>query len=315
MHIILVSNRMATARSISLTSGHLALIITGLVVAVLALSSLLSYLTLRHAAEIRMPALQELLRTLSLEEAGKTHELVRDNLATMAARLGQMQGQLLQLDSLGERIAGLAGVKPQESKPPQPAKTGSDGRGGPLVRPDSLTQDALQRALDEMSRQVEVRGDTLTTLENRLFEERIRKSLLPTSMPVTGGSLTSNFGWRPDPFTSQPALHEGIDFIAEPGTPILAAAAGIVQVVERHPQYGNMVEIDHGNDLITRYAHATQTFVKPGEFIKRGQKIASVGSTGRSTGPHLHFEVRISGVAQNPMRFLNQRTAPLAQRR
>lgn len=315
MHIILVSNRMATARSISLTSGRLVLIITGLVVAVLALSSLLSYLTLRHAAEIRMPALQELLRTLSLEEAGKTHELVRGNLATMATRLGQMQGQLLQLDSLGERIAGLAGVKPQESKPPQPAKTGSDGRGGPLVRPDNLTQDGLQRALDEMSRQVEVRSDTLTTLENRLFEERIRKSLLPTALPVAGGSLTSNFGWRPDPFTSQPAMHEGIDFIAEPGTPILAAAAGIVQVVERHPQYGNMVEIDHGNDLITRYAHAAQTFVKPGEFIKRGQKIASVGSTGRSTGPHLHFEVRIGGVAQNPMRFLNQGAAPLARRR
>ncbi len=314
MHIILVSNRMATARSISLTSGRLALIAAGLIAAVLTLSSLLSYLTVRHAAEIRMPALQELLRTISLEETGKTQEMVRENLANMASRLGQMQGQLMQLDSLGERIAGLAGVKSNESKTAQPAKAGTDGRGGPLTRPDNLTQDDLKRALDEMSRQVEVRSDTLAVLENRLFEDRIRKNLLPTALPVPTAIPTSNFGWRPDPFTNQTAMHEGIDFIAEPGTPILAAAAGIVQVAERHPQYGNMVDIDHGNNLITRYAHAQQVFVKPGEFVKRGQRIAVVGSTGRSTGPHLHFEVRVGGVAQNPMRFLGRDGAQLTRR-
>lgn len=314
MHIILVSNRMATARSITLTSGRLVLIAAGLIAAVLTLSSLLSYLTVRHAAEIRMPALQELLRTISLEESGKAQEMVRENLANMASRLGQMQGQLMQLDSLGERIAGLAGVKSNESKTSQPAKTGTDGRGGPLTRPDNLTQDDLKRALDEMSRQVEVRSDTLAVLENRLFEDRIRKNLLPTALPVPTAIPTSNFGWRPDPFTNQTAMHEGIDFIAEPGTPILAAAAGIVQVAERHPQYGNMVDIDHGNNLITRYAHAQQVFVKPGEFVKRGQRIAVVGSTGRSTGPHLHFEVRVGGVAQNPMRFLGRDGAQLARR-
>ncbi|MDP3033357.1 MAG: M23 family metallopeptidase [Rhodocyclaceae bacterium] len=314
MHIILVSNRMATARSITLTSSRLALIAAGLIAAVLTLSSLLSYLTVRHAAEIRMPALQELLRTISLEESGKTQEMVRENLANMASRLGQMQGQLMQLDSLGERIAGLAGVKSNDSKTTQPAKAAGDGRGGPFTRPDNLTQDALKRALDEMSQQVEVRNDTLTTLESRLFEERIRKSLLPTALPVATAIPTSNFGWRSDPFTNQAAMHEGIDFIAEPGTPILAAAAGIVQVAERHPQYGNMVDIDHGNNLVTRYAHAQQLFVKPGEFVKRGQRIAAVGSTGRSTGPHLHFEVRVGGAAQNPMRFLGREGSQLARR-
>ncbi|MDP2169261.1 MAG: M23 family metallopeptidase [Rhodocyclaceae bacterium] len=314
MHIILVSNRMATARSITLTSSRLALIAAGLIAAVLTLSSLLSYLTVRHAAEIRMPALQALLRTISLEESGKTQEMVRENLANMASRLGQMQGQLMQLDSLGERIAGLAGVKSNDSKTTQSAKAAGDGRGGPFTRPDNLTQDALKRALDEMSQQVEVRNDTLTTLESRLFEERIRKSLLPTALPVATAIPTSNFGWRSDPFTNQAAMHEGIDFIAEPGTPILAAAAGIVQVAERHPQYGNMVDIDHGNNLVTRYAHAQQLFVKPGEFVKRGQRIAAVGSTGRSTGPHLHFEVRVGGAAQNPMRFLGREGSQLARR-
>jgi murein DD-endopeptidase MepM/ murein hydrolase activator NlpD len=111
-------------------------------------------------------------------------------------------------------------------------------------------------------------------------------------------------------------MHEGIDFIAETGTPIVAAAAGIVVTSEFHPQYGNVIEIDHGNDLLTRYAHASKLLVKHGAIVKRGQKIAEVGSTGRSTGPHLHFEVRYKGAAQNPSRFLrNAQQQKLAQAR
>lgn len=316
MHIILVSDRLTTARSITLTGKHLMLIATGLVMVVLALSSIFSYFTVRHAAEIRLPFLQKLIRTINLEETGKTHELVRENLATMAARLGDMQGRLMQLDSLGERLAGMAGVKYGEIKTePKPHdKRGQGGQGGPLMRPDDLTQNELQRSLDDLARQVEARSDTLATLESRILDERIRKSLLPTSRPVAGDSRASGFGWRPDPFTGQTAMHEGIDFIAEVGTPILSAASGVVETVERHPQYGNMVEIDHGNQLITRYAHASKVFVKPGEFVKRGQRIAAVGSTGRSTGPHLHFEVRIGGAAQNPSNFLDQGSAQLARR-
>lgn len=318
MHIILVSNRLATARSITLTGTHLALIAASLVMVVLALSSMFSYLTVRHAAEIRLPFLQELVRTINLEETGKTRELVRENLAMMAARLGDMQGRLMQLDSLGERLAGMAGVKQSEFKAIQPVKDGKNGKGGqggPLMRPDMLTEHGLQRSLDDLARQVEARSDTLAALESRILEDRIQKSLLPTSRPVAGNARASGFGLRLDPFTNQTAMHEGIDFIAETGTAIISAASGIVLTVERHPQYGNMVEIDHGNELITRYAHASQTFVKPGEFVKRGQRIAAVGTTGRSTGPHLHFEVRIGGVAQNPSRFLEQGVSQLVQRR
>lgn len=318
MHIILVSDRMATTRSITLSSRHLALMAIGLILVILTLSSMFSYLTVRHAAEIRLPFLQELVRAINLEETGKTRELVRENLATMAARLGDMQGRLMQLDSLGERLAGMAGVKQNEFKTLLPAKgsqAGRAGQGGPLMSMDMLTENDLQRSLDELARQVESRSDTLAALESQILDERIRKSLLPTSRPVAGDTRASGFGLRPDPFTNQTAMHEGIDFIAETGTPILSAASGIVQTAERHPQYGNMIEVDHGNELITRYAHAAQIFVKPGEFVKRGQRIASVGSTGRSTGPHLHFEVRVSGVAQNPSRFLEQGTAQLARRR
>lgn len=309
MQIILVSNHMATVRSITLTSRHLVLAITALIVTVLVLSSMFSYLTVRHAADIRLPFLQEMLRNISLEEAAKTRDLVRENLANMATRLGQMQGQLMQLDTLGERLAGMAGVKIKDIKP---ARARDNGRGGPLLRPDSIDPSALQRALDELSQQVEARSETLATLESRLLDEHIRKSLLPTTQPVIDSARSSGFGWRTDPFTGQSALHEGLDFAAEPGTPIYAAAAGIVISVERHPQYGNVVDVSHGDDLVTRYAHASLVLVKEGELVKRGQHIAAVGNTGRSSGPHLHFEVRIKNVPQNPARFLD-RDDPLRQ--
>jgi murein DD-endopeptidase MepM/ murein hydrolase activator NlpD len=313
VQIILVSNHMATARSITLTRRHLVTAIAVFVLMLLTLSSMFSYLTVRHAAEIRLPFLQDMLRSISLEEAGRTRDLVRENLANMASRLGQMQGQLMQLDSLGERLAGMAGVKLKDVRP-TPAQ--HEGRGGPLLRPDSITPGALQQALDELARQVEARSAALTTLESRILDERIRQNMLPTSVPVIDGVRSSGFGWRADPFTGLSALHEGLDFNAEPGTPIHAAAAGIVQNVERHPEYGNVVDIDHGDELITRYAHASLVLVKEGQIVKRGQQIAAVGSTGRSTGSHLHFEVRIKGVPQNPARFLdrNETSRQLAKR-
>jgi murein DD-endopeptidase MepM/ murein hydrolase activator NlpD len=127
---------------------------------------------------------------------------------------------------------------------------------------------------------------------------------MPTIPPVEGSWSASSFGWRIDPITGMQAMHEGMDFIADTGTPIVAAAGGLVTVAESHHQYGLMVEIDHGNDFTTRYAHASRVFVKVGDLVQRGRKVAEVGSTGRTTGPHLHFEVRYKGVAQNPARFL-----------
>jgi murein DD-endopeptidase MepM/ murein hydrolase activator NlpD len=117
-------------------------------------------------------------------------------------------------------------------------------------------------------------------------------------------SVGSGFGWRIDPFTGLSAMHEGLDFPASVGTPIYAAAGGVVVSQEVHPQYGNLIEVDHGNDVLTRYAHLSRSLVKKGDLIKRGQKIAEVGNTGRSTGPHLHFEVLVRGVAQDPQKFL-----------
>ena len=314
MHIILVSDRLATARTITITARHLGLAAFILVLAVLAVSTLFSYVTVRHAAEVRLPFLQSLLVSVREQETQKTQEFLRENLNAMAVRLGQMQAQLMRLDTLGERIAQLSGIKPPEVKPAQPA-----GQGGPLLVPARpQTAEDLQRQIDQLSQRLETKSDYLGLIESELMDERVKKNQLPTALPVEAQWNASGFGWRIDPFTGEQAMHEGIDFIAETGTPIVAAAAGIVVTAEFHPAYGNMVEIDHGNDLITRYAHASKLLVKQGALVKRGQKIAAVGSTGRSTGPHLHFEVRYKGAAQNPNRFLQnaqQQKLALGKRR
>ena len=301
MHIILVSNRMATAKTLTLTWRHVAFGGGLLAASVIVLSSIFSYFTMRHAAELRLPFLQDAFRVVSAEETQKSRDYVRENLNAMAVKLGQMQAQLLQLDSLGERLANVSGIKLQDARNAPAAR---DARGGPLVDASNLSANDLQQALETLSRQLEARTDTLTLLEARVFEERVRKARLPTTLPVDGAWNASAYGWRLDPFTGQRALHEGVDFPAEVGTPIAAAAAGVVIAAERHPEYGLVVDIDHGGDLITRYAHASKLHVQAGAFVKRGQHIADVGNTGRSTGPHLHFEVRIKGAAQNPNRFL-----------
>jgi murein DD-endopeptidase MepM/ murein hydrolase activator NlpD len=309
MHIILVSDRLATAKSITLTWRHAIFFVGLLFSSVLVLSSLFSYVTVRHAAEIRLPFLQNLVRAVNAEETQRSKDFVRENLNAMAVKLGEMQAQLLRLDTIGERLAGMAGVKPQDLKAFE-AKSG--GRGGPLVLPSAMSSTELQRAVDALAHQVEAKSDAISLIESQLLEDRIRKSLLPTSLPVEAQWNASSYGWRVDPFTGERAMHEGVDFVATPGTGIRAAAAGVVISAERHPQYGNLVEIDHGKDLTTRYAHASKILVKAGQMVKRGQRIADVGSTGRSTGPHLHFEVRIRGLAQNPDRFLRMAQATQA---
>ncbi len=306
MHIILVSNRLATARSITLTWRHAFLVAATLFGSVLVLSSLFSYFTVRHAAEVRLPFLQDLVRATNDEEAQRSKAFVRENLNAMAVKLGEMQAQLMRLDTIGERLAGMAGFKPMQIKAFE-QKTG--GRGGPLILPMAMSSTELQRAVDALAHQVEEKSDAISLIESQLLEDRIRKSLLPTSLPVEAQWNASSFGWRIDPFTGERAMHEGVDFVANPGTVIRAAAAGIVISAEAHPQYGNMVEIDHGNALTTRYAHASKLLVKAGQMVKRGQKVAEVGFTGRSTGAHLHFEVRVDGLPKNPNNFLQMAQA------
>ena len=311
MHIILVSDKLATAKTIVVTWRHFVLSGFVLVFTVLGLASALSYVTVRHAASIQLPFLQDMVKATTAESLQASREAVRQNLNAMAVRLGEMQAQLMRLDSMGERLAGLAGVKRQDLVPENTVK---DGRGGPVTAPEPLSPDELKAAVEGLSRQLEAKTDAMSLLESRLLDDRIRRSKLPTSLPLDSTWLASSFGWRLDPFTGAADLHTGVDFPADIGRPIHSAAAGVVVDVQSHPSYGNYVDIDHGDDLVTRYAHCSKVLVKAGALVKRGQVIAEVGSTGRSTGPHLHFEVRVRGEPQNPNRFLQAAQAQNAGR-
>lgn len=310
MNIILVSQRAAKTRTLALDWRHWVLGSVVLLVLFFGFTLLFNYLTLSYAASINHPLLQAIMLADQREAAMKRQEVVQGHLNALAVKVGELQAKLLQLDALGEHLAKSAGLKPQEL-PPSLLSGEPPGRGGA----ESSTLPARNLSLDEFSsqvsglaRQIERRSDWLGVLESLLLESSVNKKFLPTLAPVDAGWISSNFGWRIDPFSGQQSFHEGIDFPAEVGTAILAAASGKVIAAEVHPQYGKMIEIDHGNGLVSRYAHASVLLVKEGDLVVRGQRIAVVGTTGRSTGPHLHFEVRLHGVAQNPARFLQAAT-------
>ena len=305
MHIILVSSKLAKSRSLTLHSGHM---IAGTLLAALLVVSLtlgLFWITVRHADRIKLPILDSLVSSAQEAQRRKTEEFLRENLNAMAVKLGQMQAQLVRLDALGERLSALAGLKPGEFR-----FTEAPGRGGALssLPPQGLSMPEFNRQLDWLSRQMENRTDSLGILESQLFDAKVKKRLMPTIPPVDAAYIASSFGWRIDPFNGMLAMHDGLDFPVDVGTPVFAAAGGVVIYAGPHPQYGYLVEIDHGNDFTTRYAHLSRLLVREGEVVQRGSKIAESGSTGRATGPHLHFEVRYRGVAQNPVRFLQAAT-------
>lgn len=299
MHLIITDTWLAKSRAFYLSGTKLAL--AGLVLALLLMltaAGLYHWVFLKGAQE-GWPIMGSMARLVAKDESQQRERFLRENLDLMAQRVGEMQAKLLQLESLGDRVSGLAGIAPVEGR-----SLGTPGSGGALVSGRSLTLDELQATLADLEKLTEHRVDLMTVLESRLFDQKIKKQMVPTQEPVAGGEMGSAFGWRIDPLSGRSALHTGLDFPAEPGTPILAAAGGVVVAQEYHPAYGNMVEIDHGNELVTRYAHASKVLVKKGDIVKRGQKVAEVGSTGRSTGPHLHFEVLVQGVFQDPQKFL-----------
>jgi murein DD-endopeptidase MepM/ murein hydrolase activator NlpD len=250
-------------------------------------------------AGTRWPALSTLGHPAELDDPAQRERILRENLDAMAVRLGEMQAKLVRLEAIGERVSGLAGLKPEESG--ALAKPGA--RGGPYVPLTSPSREQLDAAFAELDERVDQHLDLFTLIESRLFEDRLARLMIPNTRPVDG-RVGSGFGMRSDPFTGRPALHTGLDLPADSGTPIKAAAGGVVLSARPHPAYGNLVEIDHGNGLVTRYAHASKLLVKQGDLVRRGQKVALVGSTGRSTGAHLHFEVMVEGVHQNPAKFL-----------
>jgi murein DD-endopeptidase MepM/ murein hydrolase activator NlpD len=172
-----------------------------------------------------------------------------------------------------------------------------------------MSESELRNAILALAQSVDSRDEYQSKIEAKILQQSVLKDMLPNSSPVVAGYNSSSYGWRIDPFNGHKAFHEGLDFPADNGTPILAAADGIVTAAERTPDYGNIVKVNHGSGLETRYAHASKLLVKVGDRVVKGQEIAEVGNTGRSTGPHLHYEIRLNGNALDPRQYLHKSTS------
>jgi murein DD-endopeptidase MepM/ murein hydrolase activator NlpD len=313
MQIMITHGSLATTRVLHLNRIQIGLAVVALAVVLMLFSGLIYHFVFLKAAREGWPVVSQVVRLVVRDEFAQRDRFVRENLDVMATKVGEMQAKLLKLEAMGDRVSGLAGVKPEEFKPvlsPRPgasAPLSQKGQGGPFIPGlnDSQrgTLDTLASNVDLMDERADQYTDLFTLIESRLLEGRLAQLLIPSTAPVAG-PVGSGFGFRTDPITGRGALHMGLDFPADIGTPIVAAAGGVVINTETHAAYGNMVEIDHGSGLVTRYAHASKLLVKTGDLVKRGQAVAQVGNTGRSTGPHLHFEVLVDGVPQNPARFL-----------
>jgi murein DD-endopeptidase MepM/ murein hydrolase activator NlpD len=300
VNIILVAGANAKARTITLDWRHWVVGGAALLMVFLTFTFAFNFVTLKWAAEMQNPWLSAIVLADQREEAARAQERVQGHMNAMAMRLGELQAQMLRLENIGDRLARTAGLSPQEL-PTAPARGGAISSSFPSR---NLTIGEMGGLLRDLGTQMSVRADQFSVLEALVMHDTANRRFMPTLFPILEGWDSSNFGYRIDPFTGQQSMHEGIDFPAEAGTPIVATASGKVVFAEWHPAYGKMVEVDHGNGLVSRYAHTSMVFVKEGDLVVRGQRIATVGSTGRSTGPHLHFEVRLNGVPQNPARFL-----------
>jgi murein DD-endopeptidase MepM/ murein hydrolase activator NlpD len=313
MQIMITHGSLANTRVLHLNRIQLGLAVVALAVVLMLFSGLIYHFVFLKAAREGWPVVSSIVRLVVRDEFAQRDRFVRENLDVIATKVGEMQAKLLKLEAMGDRVSGLAGVKPEEFKPVLSPRPGASaplpvrGQGGPFIPGlnDSQrgTLDALAADVDVMDERTSQYTDLFTLIESRLLEGRLAQLLIPSTAPVVG-PVGSGFGFRTDPITGRGALHMGLDFPADVGTPIVAAAGGVVINTENHAAYGNMVDVDHGNGLVTRYAHASKLLVKNGDLVRRGQTVAQVGNTGRSTGPHLHFEVLVDGVPQNPARFL-----------
>ncbi|CAM4355760.1 M23 family metallopeptidase [Kerstersia similis] len=252
-------------------------------------------------------------RIMPPEQILRDSAFLRDNVGMLAGKVGDLQARLATLDGLGRRLANRAGLRVPDGE------FHSGATGGALSPVDGVMDDTdgaaaaqrysaedIGRLLDELQRKLEEQSGMYTVLDAALTRQGADMARMPTRQPLAEKYpyLSSSYGWRRNPVTGRMSMHEGLDFAAPSGTPIVAASGGVVVESGYHSAYGNMVEIDHGDGLITRYAHARKLLVKNGDLVAPGQQIAEVGSTGRSTGPHLHFEVRMAGQALDPKLFL-----------
>jgi murein DD-endopeptidase MepM/ murein hydrolase activator NlpD len=299
MNIILFTNKCGQVWSINISPLRYGLaVVTG--VGILCGMALYTGFRLGEDKLVYVPEWQGVVQE-QREEITKVRESARTSLDALTLRIGQMQAQMLRLNALGERLVEQADLDRDEfdfDKLP--------AVGGPQDTSDLQTTGLpdFMDLLDELVVELDDREQKLSVLESLLMDRRLRERVMPSGRPVDSGWLSSNFGKRTDPFNGKQEYHKGIDFASREGANVKSVGGGIVTWSGKRSGYGNLVEINHGNGYVTRYGHNKEHLVEVGDAVRKGQLIALMGSTGRSTGPHVHFEVLLNGKQVNPSKYI-----------
>jgi murein DD-endopeptidase MepM/ murein hydrolase activator NlpD len=305
MNILLVSKRLGGSGCLSLDRGKIMAIAAVVLLALPALALYGGYQLGREDAPVDPLALADAVNAELDRQRAEIDDAKRvadENLNALTLRLGKMQAHVIRLDALGQRLTRTAGLDSGEFDFSTPPAQGGPEEAGSAVSTIKVADFMSQ--LNELSHQLDDRDKQLTVLESMIMNRNLRAEVLPAGRPITKGWLSSSYGIRNDPFTGKPEFHKGVDLAGKDGSDIMSVAAGVVTWSGKRYGYGNLVEINHGNGYVTRYGHCKETLVKVGDTVKKGQLIAKMGSTGRSTGPHVHFEVWVNGRTVDPGKYI-----------
>ena len=309
MNIIFVGKRHGQSRAVAV-SAPIAMIGAALVVALIGSAAGLGYyLATAKTSDNGVLPPAPLVSEWQERMSDQQHELEAVRIKTgqqvdaLTLRLGEMQGRLLRLDALGQRFVDIGVVTSDEFDFEQPAAVGGPEEaipGEPFSTPE------LSDMIAQLESRISDREQQLRLLDTLISRKRLDDQRFVAGRPITWGWLSSRYGYRSDPFTGRRTWHGGVDLAGKEGSDIIAVAAGVVTLAEDRNGYGNLVEVDHGDGVVTRYAHCKTLKVKVGDIVKKGQVVALMGSTGRSTGPHVHFEVLRDGKTQNPEEYIQR---------
>ena len=304
MKVIFISNREDRTRTVTLSRWAkvllsvclLGLPVTGGLFLGLQLGGGKLGVLLEDSVEVMKQDLSQ--QQLALEES---EQQARQKIKALTLKVAQMQSRLVRLDALGERLTDIARLDEGEFDFSRVAAV-----GGPEVEIDQQLAADIDQIFQQMEWQLENREQQLGILESMLNDRNLHKESSVTGRPINKGWMSSGYGRRTDPFKGHQAWHNGVDFAGKEGADIVAVAAGVVTWSGERYGYGQMVELDHGEGYVTRYAHNKSNLVNVGDIVKKGQVIAAMGSSGRSTGPHVHFEVYKHGRSVDPASYIRR---------
>jgi len=303
MNIIITSDNTKT-KSFNLNKFSIFLFTILFFSIILLISLLISYFFIKYSVNNQTPFLKESLNLVIKQEVQDSRKLVDLNLKIMRENLISFENRIKNLEFLSFKIAESSGINLNSFKKTISQNRSQHNDSEVISMSESLFDNKKYKSIDKKIKNLD---DSYVFLEQFFYKKNSENKTFPSGIPIKKGNRSSNFGWRIDPFTKIKTFHEGTDFVAKTGEPILASAGGFVIFAGSHYQYGKMIDIDHGNGLSTRYAHADKLLVNVGKLVAPGEKIALVGSTGRSTGPHLHYEIRMNNIPRNPNKYLSKK--------